>query len=475
MNWNNEMQITRTDNTEKAVSGVANDALTIPTLSPTFAPTDPPSRSPTIGILDCFDMGYTHSPDDIQFLAVAQSGSRGCRWGLMEDWPGGQSTEMCDSPYVVCLPEANTPNVGFPTDTVGEIEPYKTTTAQYTLEECKRECAYDQRCNGFEFYAAAAGPVGRCNLIDDIPVVAVGSGSSALPLITTEDEYKAAPFSDIENVATCFEKQVGCNPYFKESELNDVMLKCYCPNNRKVFYTKNVKRTVAATKFCGNDPDGAITKRIREAQANRMFHLCENWCLFNTQNPRTESWYHDPWGASGNRNDAEACWREQYAGVGTHRSYCYRVIRDPFTIEQYFIDQRSAGMCTLDDDGVPNGNTPSPTWGTVTTDKWVLADSGDSCDDACDDEGLICNAEDTASVLNSMGDSAGTYFTQAGYSCTTFTQSDEVSPNSSDGWALPGVGPDGDCILRHENTNKGELLYNGCNVALGFGYQRLCA
>ena len=41
-----------------------------------------------------------------------------------------------------------------------------------------------------------------------------------------------------------------------------------------------------------------------------MFHLCENWCLFETENPEAESWYYDPW---------KRCWREQYAGVGTHR------------------------------------------------------------------------------------------------------------------------------------------------------------
>merc|ERR1719499_2093743 len=152
-----------------------------------------------------------------------------------------------------------------------------------------------------------------------------------------------------QGLKACYHKDEYCNPSFEAHELSDAMLNCYCPNNRKGFYTKKVHRTVAATRFCGAD-DGSINARIREAQANRMFHLCENWCLFNTQHPRQESWYHDPW---------QQCWREQYAGVGTHRSYCFRVIRDPMTIEQVFIDARSANMCGVNaqDNTVTNENT----------------------------------------------------------------------------------------------------------------------
>jgi len=259
---------------------------------------------------------------------------------------------MCDSPYVVCLPEANTPNVGFWTNQ--GMEPYQTDTATYTVEMCKRECAYDQRCTGFEFWAEGedgSGLTGKCSLIDDIPIEI---GTSADAGITTEGDLDGKTAADFTDTALCWEKDVDCNPYFGEDDLSEIMLNCYCPNNRKGFYTKNVKRTVSATRFCGADSDGAITRRIREAQANRMFHLCENWCLFNTQDPRTESWYHDPW---------EECWREQYAGVGTHRSYCYRVIRDPFTIEQYFIDNRAANMCAASDASKGFGNnvnTPAP-------------------------------------------------------------------------------------------------------------------
>merc|ERR1719420_570380 len=120
------------------------------------------------------------------------------------------------------------------------------------------------------------------------------------------------------------------------------MIDCYCPNNRKGFYTKKVKRTVPNTKFC--QEDAAVDMRIKQAQANRMFHLCENWCLFNTFKPEQESWYWNPW---------KTCWREQYAGSGTHRSYCNRVIRNPDTIEQYFINYRRDNFCAP--------RTPMPT------------------------------------------------------------------------------------------------------------------
>jgi len=134
--------------------------------------------------------------------------------------------------------------------------------------------------------------------------------------------------------AMCFVKE-DCFPYFEAEELNDVMLnKCYCPNNRKGFYTKRVKRTVDNTRFCGEDED--VNLRIRKAQANRMFHLCENWCLFETENPESESWYWDPW---------KTCWREQYANVSGHMSYCSRVIINPDTIEMQFVKNRSDKFC----------------------------------------------------------------------------------------------------------------------------------
>lgn len=392
-------------------------------------------------------MGYTHTIESLKFAGIAQAGAVGCRHGLDPSWPGGQG---CDSPYVVCLPDENTPNTGFPMEDAGAYEPYLSNSDPYTLDQCKRECAYDQRCTGFEFTPSdhsgqANDKMGGCSLIDDIPV---DIGTTANAGIATESDLDSADWSALGG-AICYEKEGECNPYFGADDLSEVMLKCYCPNNRKGFYTKNVVRTVAATTFCGGDAD--VTERIKEAQANRMFHLCENWCLFNTQSPRTESWYHDPW---------EECWREQYAGIGTHRSYCYRVIRDPFTIEQFFIDTRSSNMCSSGTaDFGSNPNTPSPIPADPGASSWFLADAEDSCDDVCVDNSMQCSESATAGVTS---DSTSA-FASAGYTCTSFE-------TGAEGWALPAVGPAGTCVLRDASTKD-----TGCNVSVGVGYRRLCA
>jgi len=470
MNWDEKLQITRTNSGLFFVKGTSTNSLRFPTLSPTMDPTTLPTPPPTPNEDTCFDLGYTHQVADMKFMGMAQSGNRGCRWGLHVDWPGGDTDMMCDSPYVVCLPEANTPNVGT-WSSKGYI-PYPASDALYTIEMCKKECAYDQRCNGFEFWVSGEADgafTGKCSLIDDIPIVPTDTGGSSFDgSITTESGLLSQQWTSLAPAAICYHKDHECNPYFGEDDLDAVMLECYCPNNRKGFYTKNVVRTVKATEFCGSDTDGSITKRIREAQANRMFHLCENWCLFNTQHPREESWYHDPW---------MECWREQYAGVGTHRSYCYRVIRDPFTIEQYFIDQRSQNMCKASDASKGFGNnvnTPAPVVSGVVTDDWFLAAEEDSCDDRCASEGLLCNNDDIMTVLNGNEGRIAGYMAAAGYTCTSYAESDTVSPNGSHGWATPAKGPGGECIMRHPDANTPNMMA-GCNVAIGVGYQRLCA
>jgi len=232
-----------------------------------------------------------------------------CRGGLDSSWPGGFS---CSSPYVVCLPQENTPAA------FGGM-PYKSVSHRYSVAECRQECANDQRCSGIEFVPDGSDEplVGSCNLIDDIPVV-----------------IRNESVTSTDGSAHCFQKENYCNPYFEANELTDVMLNCYCPNNRKGFYTKKVKRTVSNTRFCGNDTE--VDTRIQKAQANRMFHLCENWCLFQTENPDQESWYYDPW---------KACWREQYADAGPHISYCSRVIINPDTIEMKFVNRRVDLAC----------------------------------------------------------------------------------------------------------------------------------
>merc|ERR1719203_1815137 len=140
--WDNTMQIIASDRTLKQEQGIASDILAVPTTTPTFTPSGVPTRTPTVGIQDCFDEGYTHQISDLKFAGIAEAGDRGCRWGLDTNWPGGDTPAMCDSPYVICLPQANTPNVGFPLED-GSFDAYPSDTASYTIEMCKKECAYD--------------------------------------------------------------------------------------------------------------------------------------------------------------------------------------------------------------------------------------------------------------------------------------------------------------------------------------------
>jgi len=284
-----------------------------PTDAPTFSPTDMPTQIPTA---ECGP--YSNNVEDLEFQGVGSN----CRAGLNSSWPGGLS---CASPYIVCLPQENTPA------TFGG-QSYKSSTYRYSIDECLQECANDQRCLGVEFMADTASSLGDCNLIDDIPpeITSMVSGFNYDP----STPYANLDHSVTNGAALCFEKKDDCFPHFEANDLNEVMLNCYCPNNRKGFYTKRVKRTVNNSRFCGSDSEVDI--RIQKAQANRMFHLCENWCLFNTDDPAAESWYWDPW---------QSCWREQYVGVGIHMSYCNRVIRSPDTIEFQFINHRSSLFC----------------------------------------------------------------------------------------------------------------------------------
>jgi len=393
-----------------------------PTETPTSYPTDMPTQSPTSG---CGP--YTNNVNDLDFQGVGSD----CRSGLNSSWPGGLT---CESPYVVCLPQENTPA------TFGG-QPYKSSTHRYSVDECLQECANDQRCLGVEFMADSNSALGDCNLIDDIPV----------EITSQVDGFNydpAAAYGNLDTSVTggtalCFTKNDDCYPYFEASDLNDVMLNCYCPNNRKGFYTKKVKRTVTNTRFCGSDSD--VDLRIMKAQANRMFHLCENWCLFNTDDPEAETWYWDPW---------KMCWREQYAGVGNHMSYCNRVIRSPDTIEMQFINHRTNFFC----------ETATPTASPSVMDStWFMADEEDSCDDVCIANNMVCDENLVASVEDPTPQSE-VYFTAAGISCASI-MTGEVD------WALPGYETStGACLTRNNATEN-----TGCNWALGVGYKRLCA
>jgi len=289
--------------------------------------------------------------------------------------------------------------------------------------------------------------VGDCNLLDDIPIA-----------IENEQSYEySTNDTNLDNSTTggnalCWAKADYCNPYFEAVELSDEMLNCYCPNNRKGFYTKKVKRTVNNTQFCYNDVN--VTKRIQKAQANRMFHLCENWCLFETSNPEQENWYWDPW---------KQCFRETYSAVGVHTGYCDRVIRNPDSIELKFVNYRKENFCK-----VTNTPTSSPVADSNTT--WILGDKDESCDDVCSRYGRVCAAEQTSRRFSSEQELHDA-FAVAGIECNS------VIMNSTKyiGWALPGEIGNNVCVNRQLSLDHLEDLHSDCNRKIGGNWQRLCA
>jgi len=515
-----------------------------PTSDPTQHPTDPtadPTVAPTSGN-PCFR--YINQVSDIKLKGAGGS----CRGGINDEWPGGKT---CDSPYIVCLPDEHTPANPDPLNepNVGRIPD----AALYTTTECYEECAFDQRCMGFEFVLTAGSNLGQCVLIDDLDIIIegvinwpevgtvigsttvevleqVGPGLPSLrnfdgqccsdanmlekftldmpgdpkicmahalanpkanfltyvafmrtchlceqcaPNFNTfniwqswevEDRYMLGSPSDFDSVpaaALCFAKEDYCNPYFEAADLNEQMLECYCPNNRKGTYTKKVKRTIENTRYCEDVPE--ISERIQQAQANRMFHLCENWCLFETHNPKTESWYWDPW---------RKCWREQYAGTGTHRSYCNRVIRNPDTIEQMFIEHRSDNFCQKDPvtNEIIKEITEEPTQAPSTFDStWYLADQEESCDDVCEKNGLVCDELTTNSIVWSEGVDPALMTNALTEADSSLASVCDVQVEGQEGWALPAISSD-KCYLRHPDTE-----YTGCNWPTGKGFRRLCA
>jgi len=415
-----------------------------PTRSPTSAPTiDPtPSSSDTVGQHKCQD--YVNKVGDLQYLG----GGASCRAHINESWPGGRT---CESPYIICLPEENTPAFHI------TGKPYKNNTHRYTIEECKQECSYDQRCLGIEFIADRNSTSGDCLLLDDLE-----------PKI--EDEDPSIIYSDTETYASldnsttgvnalCWSKlgsQTYCNPFFHGDDLTDEMLRCYCPNNRKGFYTKKVKRTVNNTRFCDND--SSVDERIRMAQANRMFHLCENWCLFDPLQPEQENWYYDPW---------KQCWRETYSARGSHRGYCDRVIRNPNSIELRYINHRSTRFC--DTSKAP---TSSPVEDVNTT--WYLSDTLESCDEVCGRNGLLCAAEQTSRRFKTESELISA-FGEAGFDCTSDSVRIFMNETRFAGWALPGLRGSTICVNRQPTIEHLMDMDSDCVRKTGFDWQRLCA
>jgi hypothetical protein len=329
--------------------------------------------------------------------------------------------------------------------------PYKSDTYRYNVAECLKECSYDQRCLGIEFVADASSKLGDCNLLDDIPV-AVEDEVFPYEYHESHDNLDS---SITGGDALCWAKKNYCNPYFEAGKLNPDMLNCYCPNNRKGFYTKKVQRTVNNTRYCGDDT--SVDQRIKKAQANRMFHLCENWCLFETLNPEKESWYWDPW---------VKCWRETYSGTGAHRSYCDRVIRNPDSIELKFVNSRSDNFLSC---GASEHPTEAPVSDPST---WMFADAQKSCDDACSSQGKMCAEDQTAVVFGSETDLINA-FAEAGHTCDSADV--DMSNEEYEGWALPGLKATGKCVNRLPTLSHLETLDTDCSRKLGGSWRRLCA
>jgi len=426
----------------KEVPTLISNAFTSPvTMTPTSQPSSLPTNPPTIIFVDAEPPceKFSHSVSDIHFLDVGGS----CRANINETWPGGRT---CESPYIVCLPEENTP--------AGEFlgRKYFNDTHRYSVDECKQECALDQRCLGFEFVADRDSSLGDCNLIDDIPIGVVN-------VTYRYGDYNANDtnlYDTLGGNAVCFEKRGYCNPHFTSEELNDTMLECYCPNNRKGSYTKKVKRTMNNTRFCGDD--SSMDERIRYAQANRMFHLCENWCLFNALNPELESWYWDPW---------KSCWRETYSADGVHRGYCDRVIRNPDSIELKFVNARSSNILSCNVTRTP---TEAPVDDVNTT--YFLGEELESCDDTCARNNLTCAADQTARRFSNETELIEA-FAEAGHYCDV----DRVTMNNTryHGWALPGLRRGRFCTNRQPTLMHLEDLDSDCHRIIGENWQRLCA
>jgi len=416
-----------------------------PTTMPTELPTQSPSPSPTkVKTITTVCEPFSHKINNFRHVDMGVGAS--CRGGISESWPGART---CKSPYLICLPEENTPADSF----LGRT--YFNDTHRYTVDECKRECRFDQRCRGFEFVADTESNLGSCILIDDVAIIVVDRPTP----------YEFAYTSNLSNLdstvtggdAICFEKFDICNPYFNASELSETMLSCYCPNNRKGSYTKKVKRTVSNTRYCGSDSE--MDERIKLAHANRMFHLCENWCLFNTLNPEQESWYWDPW---------NTCWYETYSGPGAHRAYCDRVIRNPDSIELQFVNRRAQNLISCNKTMIPPTLSPVEDVNV----KYLFSAPAESCDDACAAKAKTCAAEQTARVFSSETELTNV-FLEAGFTC----KSDDIVMNRTNwqGWALPGLGYGHICANRLPTLSHLEDLDSDCNRKIGNGWQRLCA
>jgi len=429
--WSSNGPITYMYDVVKFSTGSTHQITRQPTSSPSAQPTSSPS-APVDPPRDIPCLHYINFINDVEFLSAGVS----CRARMNESWTGGRT---CESPYIVCLPEENTPA----NDTMGD--PYKSNTHRYTVDECRLECSYDQGCLGIEFRADFNSSAGSCMLLSIEPEV------EGEDFLYKYDSNATNLYDQSNNQSLCWSKKNYCNPFSQAEDLTDEMLSCYCPNNRKGVYTKKVKRTVNNTRFCDND--SSVDERIRLAQANRMFHLCENWCLFETYNPEQENWYWDPW---------KQCWRETYSGRGVHRAYCDRVIRNPDSIELQFLNHRRAHFCDVT--GQP---TSSPVPDVNTT--YYLAEVLESCDGVCGRNDKVCAAEQTTRRFKTE-DEMDAAFAEAGVDCGRLL----MNSTARVGWALPGLSAR-TCVNRQPTIHHLMDLDSDCRRTIGLGWRRLCA
>merc|ERR1711920_526967 len=240
MNGNNVLSSFTLTYTSGINSNLIDDgSVPIPTQLPTQLPTTAPTQ-PTKLPTKLPTTVYDPYINDVENMVYKGAGSS-CRGGL-----------TCNNQFILCLPRDNEPGTFLGT-------PYKSSEHRYSVDECLQECANDQRCFGAEFVADAYSATGDCNLIFTTSPVDI------TPPIGNFNYNSTTVYDNLDRSLTggealCFQKEEECYPYFEADE------------------------------------------RLKKAHANRMFHLCSAWCLYQTENPESESWLWNPTGL---------CWKKQ--------------------------------------------------------------------------------------------------------------------------------------------------------------------
>jgi len=428
-----------------------------PTTSPTQSPTDDPTRSPTQST--CQHTWHTTNASGFVERTKANSYAIDCRQGFQSiiGWPKEGWRERS---YTWPLNPIDKTRVEYAVGQYCTVEnvsggkhaqkrnPYMTCVSKVddtgaaltiTIDECFALCGKDQRCQGIEYPEDGS----QCRLIDD-------DVDDIVPNFVPLPNLSGSP------AVQCFAKTDQCNPSFESSDLDEELLTCYCHNQSHGFLTKNVERTVEATRYCGSmDTEEEIelwfeeTEAIRRAQANRMFHLCDAWCLFDVDNPREKYWFYNP---------RSMCWDKQ----GT-KGYCYRQHVAVNSIEFQYVVNRANKMCGRSKD-IP---TFAPTTRGVT---WVLERGlrREFCSTVCELENMTCSGEDFHLLFNSQiedhSDRIVEIYRSAGVECTELAEGGFRSVNPS---YHSGTGV---CILRNSQKNS----KNPCRGRSRGAFLRLC-